>query len=118
MIILLDENLPHRLRHELPDHDVSTVFFRGWTGKKNGQLVALCEENKIDVLVTSDQNLSFQQNLRGKHLALVVLPSNDIEVLRGLSRRMALAVNQAIPGSYQFVILDDNCLPEPVEESP
>lgn len=74
MIVLLDENLPHDLRRAFPGHDVSNVFYRGWSGRKNGELIALCEENLIDVILTADQGIAYQQNMRDRHLALVVLP--------------------------------------------
>ena len=63
LIVLLGENLPHDLRHAFPGHNVSTVFYCGWSGKKNGDVIALCEENGIDVMVTADQGITYQQNL-------------------------------------------------------
>ncbi len=103
MIVLLDENLPHDLRRALPGHDVSTVFYRGWSGRKNGELIALCEESGVDVMLTADQGLVHQQNMRDRHLALVALPTNDPAVLKTMMARIIQAVDRAAPGSYTFV---------------
>lgn len=60
--VLLDENLPQRLRLQLAGHTVITSAYQGWAGKLNGELVALAEAAAFDVMVTADQNLSYQQN--------------------------------------------------------
>jgi hypothetical protein len=103
VIVLLDENLPHDLRHSFPDHNVSTVFYRGWSGRKNGGLIALCEENAIDVMVTADQGIAHQQNMKDRRLALVVLPTNDPAVLQPMIATIVQAIDRARPGSCQFV---------------
>jgi hypothetical protein len=73
MRILLDECVPRRLRRELPGHDVRTVPEMGWSGKKNGELLALMTTQGFEVLLTVDQNLRYQQNLQAAGLALIVL---------------------------------------------
>ena len=55
MIVLLDENLDHRLRTMLGDHDVVTVSYKGWSGFKNGELLRIAEESGIQVFVTGDR---------------------------------------------------------------
>jgi hypothetical protein len=55
--VLLDENLPHKLRQSLTGHDVRSVNHMGWSGEKNGELLKLCEAEGFDVRVTGDQNL-------------------------------------------------------------
>jgi predicted nuclease of predicted toxin-antitoxin system len=72
MRVLLDECLNWRLARELPGHFVSSVQRMGWAGIKNGQLLALAE-NQFDVFITGDRNLSFQQNLRLTRLSVIVL---------------------------------------------
>jgi predicted nuclease of predicted toxin-antitoxin system len=93
MRILIDECLPKRLKLELPDHFVQTVPEAGWAGKQNGELLRLAE-NEFDVLLTNDQNMEHQQNLKQFDLAFIVLvaPTNDIDDLRPLM----LAVNEAL----------------------
>jgi len=62
MRILLDESLPHELATLILDHEVSTVRDEGWSGTKNGKLLALASAN-FDAFITADRNLEFQQNL-------------------------------------------------------
>jgi predicted nuclease of predicted toxin-antitoxin system len=59
MKILLDENVPHRLRHFLPGHDVFTVTFMGWESYANGSLLRMAGENGFDVLLTKDTGVPF-----------------------------------------------------------
>ncbi len=73
MRILLDECVPRRLRLELPGHDVRTVPEMGWSGKKNGPLLALMATQGFEVLLTDHQNLRYQQNLQAAGVALIVL---------------------------------------------
>ena len=72
MRVLLDECLPRRLKHALLGHDVKTSPECGWAAKRNGELLSLAERD-FDVFVTADQNLSFQQSLRGRRIAIIVV---------------------------------------------
>ena len=72
MRILLDECLPKRLKRDLVGHDARTVPEMGWASKRNGELLALAEED-FDVFVTVDRNLSFQQDVGRFKLGVVVL---------------------------------------------
>jgi predicted nuclease of predicted toxin-antitoxin system len=82
MRILLDEDLPRRLGKLLEGHEVSTVQRCGWSGVKNGKLLALAA-SQFDVFLTMDSNLEFQQNLKTLPIAVLVLiaVSNRIEHL-------------------------------------
>jgi len=73
MRILLDECVPRRLRRELPGHDVHTVSDLGWSGKKNGELLQVMAGQNFDVLLTVDQGIRHQQNLRAGGIAVVGL---------------------------------------------
>jgi predicted nuclease of predicted toxin-antitoxin system len=85
MKILIDECLPKRLKLELPGHFVKTVPEAGWAGKQNGDLLRLAEQ-EFDVLLTNDQNMEHQQNMKRFDIAVIVLiaETNDIEDLRPL----------------------------------
>ena len=72
MNVLLDECVDQRLIRELPGHNVRSVPQMGWAGIKNGQLMALAEQ-QFDVFLTVDRNLSFQQNLPTFNIAVIVL---------------------------------------------
>lgn len=85
MKILLDECIDRKLAREFVDYEVKTVPQMGWSGTKNGQLLALAE-TQFDVFVTVDRNLSFQLNLPQFNIAVIVLqaPSNrlvDLKIL-------------------------------------
>ena len=60
MKLLLDENLPHQLRHEIPGHDCVTVAYMGWSGVENGELLARATSAAFDALVTKDANVQYE----------------------------------------------------------
>ena len=64
--VLLDENLDHALRKLLGQHEVVTVAYMGWTGLKNGELLRTAEDHRVDVLLTGDATLAYEQNLTGR----------------------------------------------------
>jgi predicted nuclease of predicted toxin-antitoxin system len=82
MRLLLDESVPSRLRRSLTDHSVRTVVEAGWSGIKNGKLLALAA-TEFDAFITVDKNLQFQQNLEKLPIAVVVIDavSNELPVL-------------------------------------
>jgi len=85
MRVLLDECVPEGLRAEIPGHRVATAREAGLAGKKNGALLAGAE-GRFDVLVTTDQNLPWQQSVVSFDIAVVVLRarSNSLLSLRPL----------------------------------
>jgi hypothetical protein len=70
---------------------------------ENGELLKAAEESAYDVLLTCDQNIEHQQNLRGRKLALVVLGSNLWPIVRNYETLIAKAVDAASRGSYEFI---------------
>ncbi len=73
MRVLIDECLPKRLLAELAGHEAFTVSQQGWNGKKNGELLALMTDAGLEVFLTADQNLQYQQNLKDAKVAIIVL---------------------------------------------
>ena len=65
MKVLLDENLPHRLRHFFEGHEAVTALWMGWTGVKNGDLLDLAEMHGFEVFVTADQGILFSRTSAG-----------------------------------------------------
>ena len=63
MRILFDQGTPVPLRQHLPSHVVDTAFERGWSTLRNGELLAVAEHERYDLLITTDQNLRYQQPL-------------------------------------------------------
>jgi Domain of unknown function (DUF5615) len=76
MKVLLDECVPRKLKRELTGHEVLTVTERGWSGVKNGTLLALAEA-EFEVFLTVDQNLKFQQNLKAFDIGIILLAARN-----------------------------------------
>ena len=72
MRLLLDESVPMQLRSLFVGHDVSTVRYMGWSGKSNGELLALARD-EFDAFITLDRNLEHQQNITGSDIPIIVL---------------------------------------------
>jgi len=97
--ILLDECTPRLIQRHLAGHQVSTVQEQGWHGIKNGELLRRAESH-FEVLITTDQNLRHQQNLSGKKLSVIVLPSNQVPIVVRLLPRLLDALASVQPGVY------------------
>jgi predicted nuclease of predicted toxin-antitoxin system len=94
MRLLLDENLPKRLKEDFPDHEVYTVADKQWTGKKNGELLKLMLENDFAPLLTFDKNLQHQQNFEKFPItAFVLTASNNIY---DLLKPLAIIINSKL----------------------
>ncbi len=100
MQILLDNNAPRGLIRALTGHTVTEARERGWAAWENGDLLQAAEEAGFDVFVTSDKNIKYQQNLRGRKIALVVLTIGRWGPVRRVLPEIVAAVNAATPGSY------------------
>jgi predicted nuclease of predicted toxin-antitoxin system len=96
--ILLDESVPRLLKLRLPQFDISTVQELGWAGIRNGELLGRAAA-QFDVLVTADQNLRYQQNLSGRKLAILVLPSNQVPVVTQLLPQVETTLATIQPSS-------------------
>lgn len=78
MKILLDENLPKKVKYDFgEDYEVRTVRDMGWLGKKNGELLGLAAFNGFDIFITLDKNLKNQQNLNKVDLKFILLLATD-----------------------------------------
>lgn len=80
MRILIDECLNWRLSRALTGHYAVSVQRMGWSGIKNGQLLALAQQHRFDVFLTGDRNLAFQQNTAGLQLAVVILVAKGTQL--------------------------------------
>ena len=99
MKLVLDENLPHALRHEIAGHETYTVQYLGWSGVKNGELLARAAASGFDAMLTMDSGVPYQQNAATLPVAVIVLsaPSNDIDDLRPLVPRVLDALRDMKP---------------------
>jgi hypothetical protein len=100
---LFDHNVPSKLRRHLIGHEVLTAVEMGWAELENGQLLAAAEANGFSVMVTADQNLSYQQNMTDRELALIVLSTNNWNIVRLSPERVVVSVDRAAIGSFEFV---------------
>ena len=80
MKILLDECVTKKLKTYLPNHEVYTVTDKGWNGLFNGRLMTKCVENSIDILLTIDKNILFQQSIIKYDLTVVVFDAMDSKI--------------------------------------
>ncbi len=97
MNILLDACVPRPVRTFLPGHVVRTAQEMGWGQLKNGDLLRAAER-EFDAFLTSDRNLQYQQNVIGRSLAILILPTNDWPVLRRITDLIVAHVAVLKPG--------------------
>jgi hypothetical protein len=105
--VLFDHNVHFGLRRALEGHEVFLADEMGWAEISNGILLRLPEEAGFELMITCAQNLSYQQNLKGRKLALIVLDTNNWKVLKGSLRRIVGAVERATPGNFEFLAIRD-----------
>jgi hypothetical protein len=98
--ILFDQGTPVPLRDRLPGHDVQTAYERGWSTLRNGDLLAKAEA-EFDLLVTTDRNLVSQQNMKGRKLAILVLPTTNWPRLRTVADAIAGFAATLRPGEIR-----------------
>lgn len=104
MKIILDENLPRALKIYLSAYEVSTVQEQGWSGVKNGELMARID-GVYDVFITSDKNLKYQQNLTGRIIAIIELPTNRLKLLETITDKIVAEVERISLGMYVQISL-------------
>jgi len=100
MRILFDQAAPVPIRAYLERHVVSTASQQGWHTLTNGDLLTAAEAAGFDVLLTTDKNLRYQQNLTTRKIAIVVLGHQQWPHLRPHVQRVVEAINTAVHGSY------------------
>ena len=104
MLILFDNGTPRTLARYLIDrHAVTEARARGWQELENGELLNQAEAAGFEVLLTTDKNLSYQQNLTGRKIAIVVLGKGRWTLIQPYVAQVVAAVNAATPGSFTEV---------------
>lgn len=104
MRILLDECVPSPLRNLLSAHDCATTQQLGWAGIRNGELLRLAE-SQFDLFITADQNLRYQQNLRGRRIAILELSTNRLHRLQAAQQLILSAIASLRPGEFQLLTI-------------
>ena len=106
MRMLFAHGTPRGIARALADHPVMTAYAQGWDRLNNGALLRAAEDAAIEVLLTTDQGIRYQQNLADRQIAVVVLTGTTLWTrVRLYLDRIAVAVNAATPGSYTEVAI-------------
>ena len=100
MRIIFDHGTPVPLRRHLTDHVVSTAFELGWHQLENGALLTAAEQS-FDAMITTDQSLRHQQNLSGRRLAILVLPTTSWPIIEQHVAQVVTAVAALKPGDFK-----------------
>jgi len=103
MRILFDHGTPFPLRVSPAGHSITRTQDMGWDRLSNGELLTAAEQAGFELLLTTDKNIRYRQNLAGRKIAIVVLGTSQWPVLRLHVQRVAAAVNTVTPGSYTEV---------------
>ncbi len=104
MLILFDHATPRGIARSLTGHTVITAYEQGWDRLTNGLLLSAAERAHVDLLLTTDRGIRYQQNLSGRKIALVVLTgATKWSRVRLNLDRILTAINAATPGSYTEV---------------
>src|SRR5258707_14471733 len=103
MLILFDHGTPRGVARCLEEHTVKEARAQGWDRLTNGELLKAAEEAGFDLLLTTDKNIRYQQNLKGRKIAIVVLGNPQLPIVRLHIERVVAAVNAATPASYFLV---------------
>lgn len=100
--ILFDQGTPVPLRDYLTEHTVQTAFELGWSNLENGALLAVAED-VFDLLIRTDQQLAYQQNLAGRKLSVLVLMSTSWPRIKEHLPRLIDALCQSRTGEYREI---------------
>ena len=103
MRVLFDQGTPVAVARFLIGHTVRTALQEGWDTLSNGQLLQAAEEAGFDVLLTTDNSIVYQQNLKERKMAIVALSRNRWRMVQRMIPRIVAAVSAATPGSYTLV---------------
>ena len=103
MKILLDNGAPKPIARSLTGHEITYARKIGWHEMENGELIQKAEEAGYEVLLSTDKNIRYQQNLTGRTIALIVLGNQQWPIVRLYLDKIAAAVNACTPGSYTEV---------------
>ena len=100
MMVLFDNGTPRGLARSLVGHTVEESRSRGWEELENGELIEVAEQAGFELIVTTDKNIRYQQNLEARKIALVVLEHSQWPMVKLVADKIVAAVNAARPGSY------------------
>jgi len=103
MLILFDHGTPRGIASYLAEHTVKEARAQGWDRLTNGELLKAAESAGFDLLLSTDKNIRYQQNLQHRKIAIVVLGKARWRLIKPLLAHVVAAVNAAQPGTYTEV---------------
>jgi hypothetical protein len=103
MKILFDNGTPKPIARSLPGHEITYARQIGWHELENGELIEKAEEAGYELLLSTDKNIRYQQNLTGRKIALVVLGNQQWPLVKLHLEKITAAVEACTPGSYAEV---------------
>ncbi len=92
------------MRHVLVGHRVTTAYEMGWAKLENGELLELAEAG-FDIFITTDQSLSYQRNLIGRKIAILVLPTTSWPRIQRHLSEVVAAVSSLGSGDFRELVL-------------
>jgi hypothetical protein len=105
MRILFDQGTPAPLRRSLLGDDVATAYELGWSTVTNGDLIRLAEQEGYELLITTDTNLRYQQNLKDRNLAILVLTTTSWPRIRMVTDRIEATIALIETGGYEELLI-------------
>jgi predicted nuclease of predicted toxin-antitoxin system len=111
--VLFDQNVPRNLIRYLSAHKVTRSAELGWQQLKNGDLLDEAQDKGFEVMVTADRNLTHQQNLANRRVAIVVLPSGNWPAVKAQIVEVVQAIDESEPGGFKELKLTPGRLTGP-----
>ena len=105
MKLLFDQGTPVPLRRYLTGHSVTTAYELGWSDYQNGELLKLAEDIGFEALITTDQNLRYQQNLASRQISIVVLMTTNWPRIKLQADEVRQTIDNLLPGSYTEITI-------------
>ncbi len=103
MKLLFDQGTPVPLRRFLHPHTVDTAAELGWSAIENGELISAAEAAGYDALITTDQNLKYQQNLTTRNIAIIVLKKSSWPRIQKVVDLVSSEIESVKPKEYKEI---------------
>jgi hypothetical protein len=104
MRVLFDQGTLVPLRRFLNSHTVTTVYEKGWSSTRNGDLLRLADQEMFEVFLTTDQHLKHQKNLTERQIAVVVLPTTSWPVIQKHTAKIGAVIDSIAPGDFIEIV--------------
>lgn len=98
MKILFDQETPVPLRKSLARHLIHTAHEMEWSRLENGDLLTAAEADGFELMITTDQNLRYQQKMRARRISIPVLTTTSWPKIQKRVAEIVVAVNATVPG--------------------